>query len=787
MRRSFYFSVYWLLGKIVRPTANFSHELSLDREILFVLQYRSLTELFVLGLIAAKQGLPSPFSELRSEGWVISQRVFALLRPTGGRMLVKDYSERFVKSINAPAEAKRNIVLVPVSFFWGRSLAPNRSWSMTFMNERGQTTGKLKKLWSILFHRTDIHVRFGEPLSLERLADLKAGENIALRRTARLLRTKFKLQREATLGPNFTDRKQFIEELANSRRVREEIAQLAQTEKSRMKKRLRAFQISNTVVANMSHMKLRIFYRILSWFWNKIYDGLEITGVNEVMVTSESHTLVYVPSHRSHIDYMALSYSLYKAGLMTPHIAAGDNLNLPMLGNFLRGSGAFFMRRSFREDPLYSAIFAEYIHRLLYKGHCIEFFPEGGRSRTGRLLKAKYGLLKLCLESQLTQLPKPIAFVPVYFGYEKILEANIYVEQLKGIKKKTEKLLDILSALKFVRNYYGRLSVNLGNPIELDSWLEAREYRKSIRSFDATLIALGNHLMQSINKKAIANDVNFCATILLNTRANSMSLEEYERHTVFFRDLLIKVNGNSSTTTTLTSNQMVIDRLVKLEFIDISSQETGTIISLKESALQSAHWYQNNTIHLFLPTAVIAFLLTRRKTGITVQSLRAISRRVYRYLYDAPSEESSMQIKNSLKLLDSSEALSVKDGRLWPPNRKNPGYSELKILSHLVEPMIEELFIILSLASTRQFNELHLRDKTESILSYLRELRKTSIVTNLTQGLAEEFIEKAISSSLIRVTEDKSIVAGRVAKLAIALFEPLMDEDIIEILSKQTN
>ena len=787
MRRSFYFFVYWLLGKIVRPTANFSHELSLDREILFVLQYRSLTELFVLGLIAEKQGLPSPFSELRSEGWVISQRVFALLRPTGGRMLVKDYSERFVKSINAPAEAKRNIVLVPVSFFWGRSLAPNRSWSKTFMNERGQTTGKLKKLWSILFHRTDIHVRFGEPLSLERLADLKAGENIALRRTARLLRTKFKLQREATLGPNFTDRKQFIEELANSRRVREEIAQLAQTEKSRMKKRLRAFQISNTVVANMSHMKLRIFYRILSWFWNKIYDGLEITGVNEVMVTSESHTLVYVPSHRSHIDYMALSYSLYKAGLMTPHIAAGDNLNLPMLGNFLRGSGAFFMRRSFREDPLYSAIFSEYIHRLLYKGHCIEFFPEGGRSRTGRLLKAKYGLLKLCLESQLTQLPKPIAFVPVYFGYEKILEANIYVEQLKGIKKKTEKLLDILSALKFVRNYYGRLSVNLGNPIELDSWLEAREDRKSIRSFDATLIALGNHLMQSINKKAIANDVNFCATILLNTRANSMSLEEYERHTVFFRDLLIKVNGNSSTTTTLTSNQMVIDRLVKLEFIDISSQETGTIISLKESALQSAHWYQNNTIHLFLPTAVIAFLLTRRKTGITVQSLRAISRRVYRSLYDAPSEESSMQIKNSLKLLDSSEALSVKDGRLWPPNRKNPGYSELKILSHLVEPMIEELFIILSLASTRQFNELHLREKTESILSYLRELRKTSIVTNLTQGLAEEFIEKAISSSLIRVTEDKSIVAGRVAKLAIALFEPLMDEDIIEILSKQTN
>ncbi len=701
-------------------------------------------------------------------------------------MLVKNYSERFVKSVNAPAEAKQNITLVPVSFFWGRSLAPDRSWSKTLMNERGQATGKLKKLWSILFHRTDIHVRFGEPLSLERLTDLKAGENIALRRTARLLRTKFKLQREATLGPNFTDRNEFIEELANSRRVREEIEQLAQTDKSRMKKRLRAFQISNTVVANMSHRKLRIFYRILSWFWNKIYDGLEITGVNEVMVTSESHTLVYVPSHRSHIDYMALSYSLYGAGLMTPHIAAGDNLNLPMLGNFLRGSGAFFMRRSFREDPLYSAIFSEYVHKLLYKGHCIEFFPEGGRSRTGRLLKAKYGLLKLCLESHLTQLPKPIAFVPVYFGYEKILEASTYVEQLKGSRKKTEKLSDILSALKFARNYYGRLSVNLGKPIELDSWLEARKDRKTIRSFDATLIALGNHLMHSINKEAVANDVNFCATILLNTRAHSMSLEEYERHTILFRDLLIKVNGNSSTTTAHDSNQTVIDRLLKLEFINVSNQETGTIVSLKENALQSAHWYQNNTIHLFLPSAVIAFLLTRRKTGITAQSLRAISRRVYRYLYDAPSEESSVQIKKSLELLSSRATFSVKDGRLWPPKRKNPGYSELKILSRLVEPILEELFVILSLASTRRFNELDLRDKTDSILSYLGELRKTSKITNLTQGLAEEFIDKAISSSLIRVTDDRSVHAGKVAELALALFEPLMNEDVIEILSKQT-
>ena len=116
---------------------------------------------------------------------------------------------------------------------------------------------------------------------------------------------------------------------------------------------------------------------------------------------------------------------------------------------------------------------------------------------------------------------------------------------------------------------------------------------------------------------------------------------------------------------------------------------------------------------------------------------------------------------------------------------KKPWVFGTQILSRLVEPILEELFVILSLASTRRFNELNLRDKTESILSYLGELRKTSKVTNLTQGLAEEFIDKAISSSLIRVTDDRRVHAGTVAELAIALFEPLMNEDVIEILSKQ--
>ncbi|GIS20294.1 MAG: hypothetical protein CM15mP120_22100 [Pseudomonadota bacterium] len=87
------------------------------------------------------------------------------------------------------------------------------------------------------------------------------------------------------------------------------------------------------------------------------------------------------------------------AVLWVPHIAAGDNLNMPVVGRFLRGGGAL-MRRSFREDPLYAAVFSEYVYQMARRGHCLEFFPEGGRSRTGRLMPAKFGLLKMCVDSQ---------------------------------------------------------------------------------------------------------------------------------------------------------------------------------------------------------------------------------------------------------------------------------------------------------------------------------------------------------------------------------------------------
>ena len=187
---------------------------------------------------------------------------------------------------------------------------------------------------------------------------------------------------------------------------------------------------------------------------------------------AEDHEVIYVPCHRSHIDYLLLSFLVYRNGLVPPHIAAGINLNLPVVGTILRRGGAFFMRRSFRDNPLYASVFSEYLHTITARGFSIEYFVEGGRSRSGRMLKPRTGMLAMTLRSFLRDSRKPIAFVPVYIGYEKVIESGSYIGELHGEKKQKESVGGLMKSLSVLRSYFGQVHVNFGEPIKLVDFLD---------------------------------------------------------------------------------------------------------------------------------------------------------------------------------------------------------------------------------------------------------------------------------------------------------------------------
>src|SRR6185295_8630886 len=147
----------------------------------------------------------------------------------------------------------------------------------------------------------------------------------------------------------------------------------------------------------------------------RLYDGVVLHHEEVLHRVAAGNEIVYVPCHRSHMDYLLLSYIIYVKGFAVPHIAAGVNLNMPIIGRFLRKGGAFFIRRTFRGSPLYPVVFMQYLGVMLARGHSLEYFVEGGRSRTGRLLQPKTGMLSMTVRGFLRNRQRPVAFLPVYF------------------------------------------------------------------------------------------------------------------------------------------------------------------------------------------------------------------------------------------------------------------------------------------------------------------------------------------------------------------------------------
>ena len=146
---------------------------------------------------------------------------------------------------------------------------------------------------------------------------------------------------------------------------------------------------------------------------------------------------------------------------------------MPLLGPLLRRGGAFFLRRSFKGEALYAAVFREYLHMMLTEGFPIEYFIEGGRSRTGRTLPPKAGLLGMTLESFLRDHARPLALVPVYIGYEKLFEGRSFVAELEGRPKRRESLGALFGSIRELKHEYGKVSVNFGEPLLLDAYLDA--------------------------------------------------------------------------------------------------------------------------------------------------------------------------------------------------------------------------------------------------------------------------------------------------------------------------
>ncbi|MCB1684038.1 MAG: glycerol-3-phosphate 1-O-acyltransferase PlsB, partial [Pseudomonadales bacterium] len=627
MRQLKYFSYRicrWLIRLIARPQligAEPDAAIAAGAKFVYVLNNRSLSDLIIVDLVCRKRGIPTPLDPIRIGTLEEERRFFFLNRATGGwfrRNTMQTVSPRMARILEQ-ADESSDVHLLPVAVFWGRSPQKETMLSAMFA-EHWAVTSRLKRIFNLVISRHHIMVSYGTPIPLRELARIDPKR--VVRRAARLLRVRLRNQRVATLGPDFSHQRTLINRILASRSVQHAI-RTSDGDPVKLERRARRDALG--IASNMSSATIRILARLLTWFWQNIYDGVEIHGLAEVQQLTASNTVIYVPSHRSHIDYLLLSYLLYHNGLMIPHIAAGDNLNLPIVGPLLRRGGAFFMRRRFRNDRIYAAVFSEYLYQVYRRGHCVEYFPEGTRSRTGRLLPARLGLLKMTLEHHKRGVPRPLAFVPVYFGYEKLIEANSYLDELRGSEKQSESIADIFRSLKLIGQNFGKVDVNFGTPLVLDEWLTEG-------STDHLTRQLGAEVLIRVNEVASVNPINLVSLVTLSTPRfaidEAMLIDQIDCYLALLK---ADADHHRYSVTSMSAGE-IVHYVEHLGMLSREKYDFGDVLCHDPVNAVLMTWYRNNCVHTLALPSLIACLIHQRRRPLNRPALITMIETVFPYI-----------------------------------------------------------------------------------------------------------------------------------------------------------
>ena len=591
--------------------------------------------------------------------------------------------------------------LIPVSIYWGHQ--PDRALSLwkVLLSDQWASTSKFRKILCIALTRRHILVHFGDPLDVDELTNDLPSAALKTKRIHRLLRRHFKSQKQSIIGPDLSHRRTLLDELLAAPAVDAAIMTVAEaSERPRHRVAAQAYRYASEIASDQSYRVIRFFSIILTWLWNRLYNGIEVSHLERVRAVSDSAEIVYVPCHRSHIDYLLLSYVLYHNGLALPHIAAGINLNLFLVGPLLRRAGAFFMRRSFKEDLLYKAVFDEYIHLLLSKGYSLEYFVEGGRSRTGGMLTPRPGMINMTLRGYYRDHHRDIQFVPVYFSYERVLEISSYLDERKGHQKKTESLRDLFGVFRYFKLDFGQVSVNFGEPISLEQFLSDR-VDSDLEMIEpdkhkAICRELGHHIVQGINAAIPVNPTQILATLFVH--AGHLEIpEERLRRQLRFLTTLIEADQISSIFDQ--SDAQIIDYFLSTSGAERQLRDGEPMITITPGGLIDMRYYSNSVTHLFVLPSLIANRLIQEpmidpepffdQLTVLAPLLNAIC-----FSKLAPSAE---RINELLEIFDyKTEGQQVPSARV-----DSPLASDLIQIAGIIEPALKQIALACALLKVK--------------------------------------------------------------------------------------
>jgi len=377
-------------------------------------------------------------------------------------------------------EMDRPIYIVPQLVLYKKSPEREKTSLTGILFGFKEQPGVIRKTVLFFRHHRRAFIDFGEPVNLKdflkELPPSSSSAEAAFELRERLV-DRIDAQKRIILGPIMKSRHQLKEIVLRDDVIRKHMERAAAGDpKQVLRNRKKAGEYFDEIAADFNMAYIQFFHLALSWFFNKLFEGIDVdmSSLARVREWARRGPLIYVPSHKSHIDYLVLNYILYNYNMHVPRVAAGKNLAFWPMGHVFRKSGAFFIRRTFRGAKLYREVFNRYIKALIEEGHPLEFFIEGGRSRSGKLILPKIGFLTILLQAFKEGYCRDLIFVPASISYDRILEDKAFLQEASGGKKEQESFRQIIRARHFLKRRYGKIYIRFGEPVSLNEYLKNR-------------------------------------------------------------------------------------------------------------------------------------------------------------------------------------------------------------------------------------------------------------------------------------------------------------------------
>jgi glycerol-3-phosphate O-acyltransferase len=510
----------------------------------------------------------------------------------------------------------RPLHVVPVVVLWDKAPEPAHPTVQAFLLGSAPVPAILGGLGNAWFRSAGASIQVGVPIDLAAFR-ARVDRDVQPRALRSLVRRQLRREAETVKGPRLLDEETLRHLVLDNPAMKDIAAAEAartgadpRTVSRRMAKDYRA------IAARFRWWVIRLLEIVLRPLWTRVFSGVDVRpeDMDRIRDAMRNGTAILLPSHKSHLDYVLLSWVFYENDLALPHVVAGMNLAIWPVDIFLRGAGGFFVKRSFQDDPVFPAVFSRYLRELVRQGYPVEFFLEGGRTRSGKLLPPKVGVLGMVLEAaELRDHGREVTCLPVALAYEQVAEERAYAAELGGAPKTRESVGQLLKARSLLGRRYGRVYLRVGEPIALgplvDPALDRPGWAARPRQENkAVLHELGERVLWRIGRATVLLPTSLVAAALLAHPRRGLRVRELTARVARFHQFLRREGLEEAASLTHFDQAVgqALDRFARDRRIDAQDAGGERIWAIVPEQRITLEFYKNQVLHAFAPAALSA-------------------------------------------------------------------------------------------------------------------------------------------------------------------------------------